>query len=134
MSRAARFPGSRAAGFPVPPPPRNERRCPAAPQRAPWARAQARRDARREAFRAVARLQRAFPGDERAVAYQGALAPLVDAAAQSPEAADSAYFALEALRDAVGRPPWRTNNQLLTLPSGSGMTGRSCHAATRCPL
>lgn len=62
---------------------------------------------RREAFRWVARLQRAHPGDERSVAYQSSLAVLVDAAAVSPEAADAAYFTLEAMRNAVTprRPP-----------------------------
>jgi len=83
----------------------DKRRCPAAPRRARRAPQQARCGARREAFRAVARLQRAFPGNAAAVAYQGALAPLVDAAAQSPEAADGAYFALEAMRDAVAARP-----------------------------
>ena len=62
---------------------------------------------RREAFRWVARLQRAHPGDERSVAYQSSLSVLVDAAAVSPEAADAAYFTLEAMRNAVTprRPP-----------------------------
>ncbi|KAK9827340.1 hypothetical protein WJX81_007546 [Elliptochloris bilobata] len=54
----------------------------------------------RGAFQWVARLQRAFPGDERAVLTQTSLAVLVDAAAVSPEVADSAYFALEGMRAA----------------------------------
>lgn len=57
--------------------------------------------ARRSAFEWVAKLQRAFPGDERAVWTQTSLAALVDAAAQSPEAADAAYFTLEAMHGAV---------------------------------
>ena len=49
----------------------------------------------------MARLQRAFLSDERAVWTQTSLAVLVDAAAQSPEAADAAYFTLEGMHAAV---------------------------------
>ena len=60
---------------------------------------------RRSAFEWVAKLQRAFPGDERAVWTQTSLAALVDAAAQSPEAADAAYFTLEGMHGAVRPEP-----------------------------
>ena len=60
---------------------------------------------RRSAFEWVAKLQRAFPGDERAVWTQTSLAALVDAAAQSPEAADAAYFTLEGMHSAVRPTP-----------------------------
>lgn len=72
----------------------------------------------RTAFEWVAKLQRAFPGDERAVWTQTSLAALVDAAAQSPEAADAAYFTLEGMHGAVS--PINTSPQCYSSPRPLG--------------
>ena len=50
---------------------------------------------RREAFGTVWQLQQVHPGRPEAVAFEAALAAVVDAAGVSPEAVDGAYFELE---------------------------------------
>ena len=49
----------------------------------------------RQAFRMVWQLQQVHPERPDAVAFETALATLVNAAAESPEAADAAYYELE---------------------------------------
>lgn len=57
---------------------------------------------RREAFSVVHQLQQVHPDRPEAVAFESALAALVDAAAASPEAVDAAYYELEDMHAKAG--------------------------------